>query len=301
MTQHVTANGIKIAYESFGSPDGRPLLLIMGLATQMIFWDDNFCELLAERGHHVVRFDNRDVGLSTHLAEAGVPDIGEVMAGRGSVPYLIEDMADDAAGLMEALGWRSGHVVGASMGGMIAQALAIRHPSMVRSLTSIMSTPAASIGSPTEAATAVLLSTPGKDRDEEIQRAVEVWSVIGSPGYPLDRERITRLSGIAYDRANDPGGSARQLVAILASEDRTPGLSGLSIPALVIHGQDDQLVQLAGGLATADAIPRARLLTFPGMGHDLPYPLWETIVGEITRLTTTAEQEPAPHGAGTAG
>ncbi|MDF5757229.1 alpha/beta hydrolase [Spongiactinospora sp. TRM90649] len=290
MTQHAPANGIEIAYDTFGGPGDRPLLLVIGLATQMIFWDDAFCARLAADGHHVVRFDNRDSGLSTQLTGAGVPDLAAVLSGDGDVPYLIEDMADDTAALMDALGWESCHVAGASMGGMIAQSLAIRHPARVRSLTSIMSTPAASIGEPTEAALAALLSPPGRNREEAIRQALSVWSVIGSPGYPLDRERLTRLSSIAYDRAGDPTGSARQLAAILASPDRTPGLAGLSVPSLVLHGQDDQLIRLAGGLATAAAIPGSRLLTFPGMGHDLPYPLWNTIITEIGELTGAAER-----------
>ncbi|PZG40865.1 alpha/beta hydrolase [Spongiactinospora gelatinilytica] len=293
MSQRASANGIEIAYESFGSPRGRPVLLIMGLATQMIFWDDDFCAMLAARGHHVVRFDNRDVGLSTHLTGAGAPELGDVLAGRAAAPYLIEDMAADAAGLMDALGRRSCHVVGASMGGMIAQALAIGYPSRVRSLTSIMSTPAAGVGPPTDAAISALLAPPATDRDDAVARALEVWSVIGSPGYPLDRERIRRLAGIAYDRSGDPAGSTRQFAAILASPDRRPGLARLALPALVVHGRDDQLIQLPGGLATAEAIPGARLRVFPGMGHDLPYPLWDTIISAITRLTEAAETERA--------
>ncbi|MCA2185118.1 alpha/beta hydrolase [Nonomuraea cavernae] len=272
-------NGIEIAYESFGSPGGRPLLLIMGLGAQLIHWDDDLCELLAEQGHHVVRFDNRDAGLSTHFHDEGVPDLGT------SSSYVLDDMADDAAGLMDALGWPAAHVVGASMGGMIAQALAIRHPRRVSSLTSIMSTPGPGMAQPTAAAGAVLFAPPAPDRETALARALETWTVIGSPGYELDRERLTRLTGLAFDRCYDPAGTARQLAAILVSPDRTGALAGVDVPSLVIHGEDDQLVPLAGGQATAAAIPGATLLTYPGMGHDLPRPLWPDIVGAIAKLT----------------
>ncbi|MFC4586239.1 alpha/beta fold hydrolase [Sphaerisporangium corydalis] len=286
-----TANGIEIVYDSFGSPDGRPLLLIMGLGSQMIHWDEEFCELLAAQGHHVVRFDNRDVGLSTHLHAAGVPDLGAALGG-GAItpPYLLADMADDAAGLMDALGWDSAHVLGASMGGMIAQSFAIGHPGRTRSLTSIMSTPGREVGPPTEAAMGALLTGSAPDRDAVVRRSVEVWKVIGSPGYPLDEERIARVAGLSFDRAYDPAGFGRQLAAILASGDRTAALGGLSVPTLVIHGEADPLVQLAGGVATADAIPGAKLLTFPGMAHDLPRPLWPEIVAAVTDLTERADR-----------
>jgi pimeloyl-ACP methyl ester carboxylesterase len=280
VTKHAVANGIQIAYESFGSSGGRPLLLIMGLGAQLIHWDDELCELLAEQGHHVVRFDNRDSGLSTHLHDEGVPALGT------SSSYLLDDMADDAAGLMDALGWTAAHVVGASMGGMIAQTLAIRHPERVLTLTSIMSTPGPNVAPPTPEASAVLLAPPAPDRAGVLAQALETWSVIGSPGFDLDRERIVRMSGQAYDRSFDPPGTTRQLAAILASGDRTEQLGTLGVPALVIHGEADLLVPVAGGQATAAAIPGARLLTFPGMGHDLPKPLWPEIVDAITKLTT---------------
>jgi pimeloyl-ACP methyl ester carboxylesterase len=285
MTQRALANGIEIAYDTFGSPGGRPLLLIMGLGSQMIHWDEAFCEALAEGGHHVLRFDNRDVGESTHFHDAGIPALG----GNGQVPYLLEDMADDAAGLLDTLGWESAHVVGASMGGMIAQLLAIRHPHKVRSLISIMSTPSSEAARPTEAAMGALMAPPSSDRESAIQRALATWEVIGSPGYPLDRERITRLAGLSYDRCFDPAGSTRQLAAIMASSDRAPMLKELTVRALVLHGEEDQLVPVSGGIATAEAISGARLVTFPGMGHDLPRPLWPEIVAAIGELTAPAE------------
>ncbi|MEU4721837.1 alpha/beta hydrolase [Nonomuraea dietziae] len=280
MTLMAKSNGIEIAYDSFGTPGDRPLLLIMGLGSQLVHWDEEFCELLAARGHHVVRYDNRDVGLSTHLTEAGVP---ELVPG-AAAPYLLSDMADDAAGLMDALGWPAAHVLGVSMGGMIAQALAIGHPDRVLTLTSIMSTPGPDVGPPTPEAMAALFSPPAPDRQTAVERALEVWAVIGSPGYEMDRERIAKVAGLAYDRVYDPAGTARQLAAILASGDRTEGLGGLRMPALVIHGEADPLVQIAGGRATAAAIPGATLLTYPGMGHDLPRPLWEEIMDAVTAV-----------------
>jgi pimeloyl-ACP methyl ester carboxylesterase len=280
VTTRVAANGIDIAYESFGSPTGRPLLLIMGLGAQLIHWDEELCELLVEQGHHVVRFDNRDAGLSTHFHAEGAPAMGAPSA------YLLDDLADDAAGLMDALGWPAAHVVGASMGGMIAQALALRHPDRVLTLTSIMSTPGPSAAPPTEAAAAVLMAKPVADRESALARALESWAVIGSPGYEQDHERITLKAGLAFDRCFDPAGTARQLAAIMASGDRTVLLAGVSVPTLVLHGEADQLVPIAGGHATAAAIPGARLVTYPGMGHDLPRPLWPDIVAEITKLTS---------------
>ncbi|MFG1706333.1 alpha/beta fold hydrolase [Nonomuraea sp. M3C6] len=280
MTTRVAANGIEIAYESFGSPAARPLLLIMGLGAQLIHWDEGLCELLAEQGHHVVRFDNRDTGLSTHFHDHGVPEQGAPSA------YLLDDLADDVAGLMDALGWPAAHVVGASMGGMIAQTLAIRHPGRLLTLTSIMSTPGPSIAPPSEAALAVLMARPPADRESVRAQAVTTWSTIGSPGYELDREKVMAMAGLAYDRCFDPAGTARQLAAIMASGDRTESLAGVSVPTLVMHGEADQLVPIVGGRATAAAIPGARLVTYPGMGHDLPQPLWPQIVAEITKLTT---------------
>ncbi|MFC4060532.1 alpha/beta fold hydrolase [Planomonospora corallina] len=284
MTLRAPANGIELAYDTFGSPEGRPLLLIMGLAAQMIHWDEEFCELLADRGHHVIRFDNRDVGESTHLHEAGTPSFD------GRAPYLVEDMADDAAGLLDALGLESAHVAGASMGGMITQALAVRHPHRVRSLTSIMSTPSPQAAPPTEAAMAALMAPPASDRETAVEQALKTWKVIGSPGYPFDAERTARLAGLSYDRAHDPAGVARQLAAIMASPDRAPGLKELSVPALVLHGEEDQLVPVSGGIATADAIPGAKLITYPGMGHDLPRPLWPELVSMISDHTAAAER-----------
>ncbi|WP_329084674.1 MULTISPECIES: alpha/beta fold hydrolase [unclassified Streptosporangium] len=283
MTLRAPANGIEIAYETFGSPEARPLLLITGLGCQMIQWDDRFCELLADRGYHAVRFDNRDSGESTHLAEAGTP----ALDGSGEVPYLLDDMADDAAGLLDALGWDTAHVVGLSMGGMIAQSLAIRHPHRMRSLTSIMSTPSPQAALLTDPDVLMPAFTP--DRESAIRRALDNCAVVGSPGYPFDREWNAEIAGLGYDRSYDPAGTARQVAAIMASGDRAPRLKELAIPALVLHGEDDPLVPLPAGIATADAIPGARLITFPGMGHDLPAELWPSFVDAIDELTTFAD------------
>lgn len=286
MTEFASVNGIQLCYESFGSPEGKPMLLIMGLGAQMIFWDDELCQLLADQGHHVVRFDNRDVGLSTHMHEAGPPDLAAALGGQPQAAYLLKDLADDAAGLMDHLGWPSAHIVGASMGGMIAQTFTIEYPERTRTLTSIMSTPGPDIGAPSPEAGAALLMPPAPDRATAVERSFELWGIIGSPGFEMDRERVARIAGLSYDRAYDPAGTARQLVAIIASGDRTDRLKQLNVPALVIHGEADVLVQLPGGVATAEAIPGARLLTFPGMGHDLPRQLWKQITGAITELTS---------------
>ena len=286
----VKANGIEIAYETFGDPGARPLLLVMGLGAQMLVWHDDLCGAFVDRGFHVIRYDNRDVGLSTHLHDAPTPDVAAALAGdHSSAAYTLDDMADDAAGLLDELGIRSAHVVGASMGGMIAQTIAIRHADRVRSLTSIMSTPAPGLGAPTPEASAALLAAPATNREEAIERALAASKVIGSPGYPADEEWTAWATGEAYDRGFDPAGVARQLVAIQASGDRRPGLAQVKVPTLVIHGADDPLVQLAGGEATAQAVPGSELLVIPGMGHSLPRQVWPQIVDAIVRTADAAE------------
>jgi pimeloyl-ACP methyl ester carboxylesterase len=288
--QTAPCNGIEIAYETFGDPSGRPLLLVMGLARQMLAWHEDFCRELGGRGFFVVRFDNRDVGLSTHLHDAPPPDVMAAFGGdTSSASYRLEDLADDAVALLDGLGIEVAHVVGASMGGMIAQTLAVTHPSRVLSLTSIMSTPSPSIGPPTQEAMAVLLAAPAGSREEAVQRAIQTYRVIGSPGYPLDEVWLEHIAGEAYDRGYDPVGVARQLLAIHASGDRTPALRGIRVPTLVIHGADDPLVQVAGGHATAGAVPGAELLVLDGMGHNLPRELWPQIVDAITKVAERAQ------------
>jgi pimeloyl-ACP methyl ester carboxylesterase len=282
---------VELAYETFGDRGDRPLLLVMGLATQMLAWHEDLCRELVARGFFVVRFDNRDVGLSTHLHDAPPPDVMAALGGdTSSASYTLEDLADDTVGLLDGLGiTRPVHVVGASMGGMIAQTLAIRHPDRVASLTSIMSTPGPRIGPPTQAGAAALFAPPATSREEAVQRALSTYRVIGSPGYPLDEQWLTGIAGEAYDRAYDPLGVARQLLAIHASGDRTPALRQLDVPTLVIHGEDDPLVQVEGGRATAAAVPGAELVVVPGMGHNLPRQLWPLFVDRITALADRAD------------
>lgn len=280
-------SGITLAHESFGDPADPPVLLVMGLGTQMIGWPDAFCERIAAHGRHVVRFDNRDVGLSTHLHDAPRVDLGAVFAGdHAGVPYRLTDLAADAVGLLDALGIDRAHVVGVSMGGMIAQTVAIEHPGRVASLTSIMSTTGdRSVGGATQAALAALLAPPATSRDEAIERTLTTARVIGSPGFPLDEESVRDRAGLAWDRGHDPAGVTRQIAAIQASPDRTVALGAVTAPTVVVHGAEDPLIDVSGGKATAAAVPGARLVVLDGMGHDLPEGVWEPIVDEIVRVS----------------
>jgi pimeloyl-ACP methyl ester carboxylesterase len=288
---NLTANGITIAYEEFGDHGGRPMLLIMGLGAQMILWPEEFCEQLAARGHRVIRFDNRDVGQSSWFDQLGIPDVAAALGAAMmrqpvSAPYLLRDMAADAVGVLDALRIDRAHIVGASMGGMIAQSVAIDFPSRVRTLTSIMST----TGNPdlppaNPEAMGVLLAPPPTTRDEAIERSVSVFRTIGSPGFPFAEDEMRERAGRGFDRGFNPAGTVRQLVAILASGSRTEALKSVRVPALVIHGKDDPLVPLPGGQDTAAAIPGAELMAIDGMGHDLPRPLWPRFVDAISALT----------------
>ena len=249
----------------------------MGLATQMIAWDESFCGMLADRGFRVVRFDNRDIGRSTKLKAAGVPRRADLMLGRPRrAAYLLRDMAADTVGLMDHLGIDSAHLVGASMGGMIAQAMAIEHPERVRSLVSIMSTTGSRrVGHPSYRTFGILFGKPPHGRDAVIERAVKTFRTIGSPGYPFEEERVRQIAGRSYDRGHHSPGVLRQLHAITASGDRTPALRRLDLPTLVIHGSGDPLVNPSGGRATARADPRRPpAIWSTGMGHDLPRQLW---------------------------
>ena len=283
------ANGIEIEYETFGHSGDPPLLLVMGLGAQMILWHEEFCGALAERGFHVIRYDNRDVGRSTWLDDAGMPDVVAALAAIGAggaieAPYRLSDMAADAAALLDALALDAAHVVGASMGGMIAQTLAIEHAPRVRTLTSIMSTTGARDLPPARPEAMALLMTPlPTDRAAQIERQVQVSRTIGSPAYPSDEAELRALAARVFDRGVNPPGFARQLLAILASGSRREALAGVRAPTLVIHGADDPLVPVEGGRDTAAAIPGATLLEIPGMGHDLPRALWPAIVDAIAK------------------
>jgi pimeloyl-ACP methyl ester carboxylesterase len=287
----MTVGDVELAYETFGDPADTPVLLVSGLGSQMISYPEELCAGLAARGLFVVRFDNRDVGQSTHLHDAGTPRLGDVRRGDlSSVRYDLADMASDAAGLVDALGLASVHLVGVSMGGMISQRVAIDHPDRVRSLTSIMSTTGdRSVGGASEAAQAVLYAPPAQDREGAIARQLETSRVIGSPGFPFDEEMIRARAGLAFDRGHDPAGVARQMGAIVASPDRTADLGRVSVPTLVIHGSDDALVNVSGGRATAAAVPGAELVVIDGMGHDLPRGLWSELTDRITAHIERAE------------
>jgi pimeloyl-ACP methyl ester carboxylesterase len=277
------ANGIEIACQEMGDRDGEPLILVMGLATQMIAWDEDFCSLLADRGFRVVRFDNRDIGRSTKIDTAGVSSRIDMMSGRrATAPYLLRDMARDTFGLIDHLGFDSAHLVGISMGGMIVQTAAIEQPERVRSMVSIMSTTGSRwTGLPSLKAFGVLLGAPPRNRDAIVERGVKTFRVIGSPGYPFDEQRVRDVAGRSYDRGHSAAGVARQLHAITASGDRTRALHGVEVPTTVIHGSRDPLVRPAAGRATARAIPGARLRMIDGMGHDLPRAVWPEVVEAI--------------------
>ena len=236
--------GIDIAYQRLGAPDAPLVLLVMGIAAQSINWPDAFCRALAGRGLQVVRFDNRDSGLSTHLTDAPPPDLPAALAGDlSSVSYTLSDMAADAVGLLDALGFAKAHVVGASMGGFIAQTIAIEHPTRVRSLTSMLSTTGnPSVGQPSPDVLREVFGGPrATTRDEAIQRMLRASRAVGSPGYPADEEEVAALAGRAYDRSYDPIGAARQGIASIASGDRTERLRHLEVPTLVIHGLADRM------------------------------------------------------------
>lgn len=285
------ANGIEIAYETIGDPSNPPLLLVMGLGMQLIHWDLELCEQLAERGFHVIRFDNRDAGHSTKV-DAPVPDLRRAMLGfRLNAPYLLSDMADDAFALLDHLGIEAAHVVGASMGGMIAQTMAIERPERVLSLVSIMSTTGdRRVGRPKLRVLGVLMRQAPRERDPYIERFVRIFRAIGSPGFPLDEERIRELAAATWERGHEAAGTGRQLAAIMASGDRTAQLRSVSVPATVLHGRADPLVPFRAGRATAAAIPDARLIAVDGMGHDLPREVWPRLIDAV--VETTQRRQP---------
>lgn len=273
----ITANGLSIEYDERGSKDDPAILLIMGLGAQMLLWPDMFCDMLAGQGFRVIRYDNRDIGLSQKFDDAAIPEVKEIVAGLMSgkplkVPYLLADMAADAVGVLDALGVGKAHIVGASMGGMIAQLVAIQNPERVLSLTSIMST-SGRYGLPPgkpEAMEKLLLRPAGADRKSVVDHSVMLAQVIGSPAYPVAEEHVRAFSEKAYDRSFYPEGMPRQYAAILSSGSRDALLPGIKAPTLVIHGSEDPLLPVEHAHDTARLIPGAELEVIEGMGHNLP-------------------------------
>ncbi|MEU8228686.1 alpha/beta hydrolase [Actinoplanes sp. NPDC048967] len=291
----LAANGdISVAYETFGPPDGMPLLLVSATEAQMLMFPEGLCRAFVEAGFQVTRFDHRDAGLSTHLD--GVPAPGPLKAALrpSTAPYQLTDMAADAVAVLDDLGWPSAHVAGTSMGGMIAQTMAITHPGRTRSLTSISSTPSIRIGArpPRRILRAMkdILAAPVTDADQAARREIAIYRLMGSPGFPLDEALIADIGRRSHERRpSDPGSGRRQRAAVAASRDRRPALAALRIPALIVHGQDDLMMRPEAGRATAAAIAGSRLVSYPGMGHDLPAVLWPPVVDEIRRLAGRAE------------
>jgi pimeloyl-ACP methyl ester carboxylesterase len=289
---NIGPDGIDIAYQRLGDRAAPPVLLIMGIAGQSISWPDSFCHDLVDRGLQVIRFDNRDSGLSTHLTDAPPPDLPAALTGDlSSASYTLSDMAADAVGLLDALGFEKAHVVGASMGGAIAQTMAIEHPGRVRSLTSMMSTTGSmSVGQPSPDALREVFGGPRPVTcDEVIEQALRASRAVGSPGYPRDENETAARAGRAYDRAYDPIGIARQAVATVASGDRTERLRNVNIPTLVIHGLADRMCDVSGGRATAEAIPGAELVLIEGLGHDLPLGLRPQLAAHIAEFVWRVE------------
>ncbi|MCU1698299.1 MAG: alpha/beta hydrolase [Mycobacterium sp.] len=276
--------GIELCYDSFGDAAAPPVVLIAGLGQQKHTWPEDIAVTLAERGYRVIRFDNRDVGRSTHASFPKPNPVAILRGGSDSRQYHLGDMARDTVGLLDALGYQDAHLVGISMGGMIAQTVAAHHPGRVRTLTSIMSTTGAPrIGRPAPSTWwRMATARPPRNRLEAVDGAVRMFSHIGSHGFPFDEGWIREKSGIAWDRDPTSDGVARQLAGIFASGDRTNELRQIDVPTLVIHGDRDRMVHPTGGAATANAIPGARLETIVGMGHDLPAGAWDRIVDLIT-------------------
>lgn len=288
--------GITLCYETFGEPSNPTALLIMGLGTQMVAWHEDFCRYLAARGYHVVRFDNRDIGRSTHVG-GPPPTIAQLLLrSKRAARYTLADMADDAAGLLRELDLAPAHVIGASMGGMIAQTLAARRPERVRSLTSIMSnTGALTNGQPALRLYPYFLRRRPVGLDEYVAHFARLFAAIGSTGLPRDPEEVRELAGVSYERDHDIAGPGRQLAAIIASGDRTRELRRITAPTLVIHGTADPLVHPSGGRATARAIKGAKLLNVEGMGHDLPRAVWTELIDAIAENAARAGGSPDRH------
>lgn len=292
MSRVLVSTGVELEYDTFGSASDPALLLVMGLTAQLTAWDEQFCRMLAAGGRYVIRFDNRDCGLSTKFDGQAV-DVGAAMAAAfadappPSVPYLLSDMAADAIGLLDQLGIERAHLMGASMGGMIVQTMAIEHPQRVSSMVSVMSQPGElEVGQPTPEAAVAIMSPPPTDRAAYIESSLtwQVWQSKKFRDDNLSRERAAR----DFDRSFYPEGGQRQLAAIYASGRRTEGLQQLQVPTLVIHGRDDTLIHPSGGIRTAELIDGAHLLLVADMGHDIPEPLWPLVVDAVLSHTSRA-------------
>ncbi len=284
------SNGLELEYETFGTAGSPPVVLVAGFSQQLTSWDPRFCGELAARGFFVVRFDNRDVGLSTKIQAAARPKIPAIIGGDlSTMAYGIEDMADDAAGLIEALELGAAHVVGVSMGGMIAQTLAIRHPSRVKSLVSIMSTTGGrTVGQAAPETLVLVMQRAPTERAENVEHGLRVWNKIRSPGFAHDDAEMRARMGRNYDRSFFPEGVARQAAAIVGQRDRTAALASVRLPTTVIHGKEDTLIDVSGGEATARAIPGAKLVVVPAMGHDLPEGIWPILLDAIASAAERA-------------
>ncbi len=291
LTAHnVGPSGIDIAYERFGDPGAPPVLLIMGAGAQLINWPEGFCRELVDRGLHVIRFDTRDAGRSTHFPDAPVPDFPAALAGDfSSASYTLSDLAADTVGLLDALGLTGAHLVGSSMGGMIAQMIAIEYPDRVRSLTSMMSTTGQPGVGEADFTMFADLGAPPQDRAPFIDWQVRALRLAASPAFPFDETAAAERSGRVFDRGYDPLGIQRQGLAVLATGDRTERLRSLRVPTLVVHGTADIVCDISGGHATAAAVPDAELLILEGMGHGLPEELWPELASRIGELVHHAE------------
>jgi len=294
---HVFANGIQIEYETFGNPSFPPLLLIAGVGGQMIGWDEKLCETWAKNGLYVIRFDNRDVGLSTKMEEGGIPDLMAALTAswkgeKVDAPYTLDDMADDAVGLLDALGIERAHLCGISMGGAIAQTISYRHPSRVRSMTQVYATTGnPKLPRPKPEIMTLLLSPLPEEREAYVDHMMTLYRTIAGPGFPFDELWHRKLAGRSYDRAFSGAGKARQFMAILAHGNRKPLLASITVPTLVIHGTDDPLVPVSGGIDSAEAIPGAELMIIEGMGHDMPHgSAWPRIVQAVLAHARKADR-----------
>jgi pimeloyl-ACP methyl ester carboxylesterase len=291
--QFARVGEVELCYETFGSPEAPPMLLVMGLGAQMLLWDEGLCQRLADNGFWVIRYDNRDVGRSTILRHLPAPTMAQFLRrDPGAAGYTLADMAADAVGLLDHLQIEAAHVVGVSMGGMIAQLMAINHPRRVLSLVSIMSsTGSRRVGRTHPMLYTRLLRRPRFDRTAYIEDFLATYRIIGSRRYPADPERRRALAARCYDRGYHPAGASRQLAAIVAAPDRTSSLAGVTVPTTVIHGDADALMDVSGGRATAHAIPDARLVVIPAMAHDMPPVLWPPIIEAIVANASRVRSE----------